>query len=117
MNCSMYDLERLRGIVVQRAREISVADLCEVIEPSTSQEVAPWLSPELRTLLFQRFSEHGSSLPLIIERPGDISNPQVNEYLKHLAGTVKTFFAVPLLGNRAGEGGHGSAGSALLRAA
>src|SRR5579885_284550 len=63
MTCSMYDLERVRGVIVQRAREISTADLCAIVEPSTPEDAIAWMAPELQAMLFQRFREYHSLSP------------------------------------------------------
>ncbi|HZO75042.1 MAG TPA: ATP-binding protein [Ktedonobacteraceae bacterium] len=97
MTCSMYDLERVRGVIVQRAREISTADLCAIVEPSMPGDAIAWVAPELRAMLFQRFREYHSLSPVIIERPGQIDDPFIGECLKYLPPTVKTLFVVPLL--------------------
>jgi signal transduction histidine kinase/GAF domain-containing protein len=111
MNCSMYELPRLRSVVIQRAREISTADRCALLESSATAEESEWITPVLREMLFQRFREQRSPLPLLIERPGDFNNPRMNDYLDQLSASIKTFFAVPLLSGRA----VGRRGRSLLR--
>ncbi len=92
---SLYEFERMQRIVIQRSKEISRADLCELLQPEVSPQTSSWVSPELHALLFLRFSEQqdAQSSPLIIERPGDGTT---GEYLSHLPAQVKTFFAIPL---------------------
>lgn len=111
MTCSMYDLERVRGVIVQRAREISTADLCEIVEPSMSEDAMAWIAPELHAMLFQRFREYHSLSPVIVERPGNIDDPFANNCLKHLPPTIKTLFVVPLPRG----GATGRRGGSLLR--
>jgi PAS domain S-box-containing protein len=101
MNGLLYERERLRSVVVQRAREISAADLCELIEPSMVKDEISWVTPVLRELLLQRFHEQRSLTPVIIERPGDLNNSHTDDYLRQLPATIKTFFAFPLLNGRA----------------
>ncbi len=111
MTCSMYDLERVRSVIIQRAREISTADFCEIIEPSMPEDAVAWMAPELHTMLFQRFRECHSLSPIIIERPGNIDDPFANNCLKYLPLTIKTLFVVPLLRG----GAVGRRGGSLLR--
>ncbi|HEY4383881.1 MAG TPA: ATP-binding protein [Ktedonobacteraceae bacterium] len=98
MNYSLYELERMRRVVLQRTREIATTDVCALLEPDI--EPPEWISAQLQALLFQRFSEQHSLLPLIIERPGD-GNLRTSEYVHQLPVTLRTFFAVPLLSGRA----------------
>jgi PAS domain S-box-containing protein len=96
LNLSIYEAERLFAIVLQRAREITAADFCELIMPYAPAETSSWITPALQTLLLARFSRRGESqlAPFILERPGDAST---YEYLSHLPPHIKTFFAIPLL--------------------
>ncbi len=94
MSCSMYERERLQSVVIQRTKEITAADLCELIEPSTPPGAIPWITPTLHELLLLRFSQHREE-SIVVERPGD------SEYLNQLPANVKTFFAIPLLSSRA----------------
>ena len=100
MSCSMYEPERVRDLVVQRVREISGADLCDVIEPATVS-VIPWLVSPLREKLFEHFRAQNTPTVLLIERPGDVNNPHFSDYLQHLPASVSTFFALPLCSDRA----------------
>lgn len=100
MNRSIFEIERLRSVVLQRTREIAKADLCEVLETSTNPEVNSWITPRLRLLLFQRFREQRSSLPIIIERPGDGKEEYLNDYIQELPKRTNTFFAFPLLSSQ-----------------
>ncbi len=101
MNSAMYEIERLRTIVLQRTKEITAVDLCGLVEPSAPADAIAWLHPRLRELLLQRFQEQRSLLPVIIERPGDNHSSSANDYFELLSGEVKTFFALPLLSGRA----------------
>jgi len=100
MSCSLYKPERIRDIVVQRVREISVADLCEMIEPARTDSIS-WLALPLQEKLFEHFSKQDTPMALLIERPGDVNNPHFSDYLQHLPANVKTFFALPLCGDHA----------------
>ncbi len=92
---SMYEFEYVQRIVMQRSKEMSHADLCELLQPDGPPQSAAWVSPELQMLLFSRFSEQhdAHSSPLVIEQPGDGTS---SEYLSYLPANVKTFFAIPL---------------------
>jgi PAS domain S-box-containing protein len=114
MNCSMYELSRVHTIVVQRAKEISAVDLCELIDATEKPDTAPWITPMLRVMLFQYFRERRSFSPLIIERPGSALHPFVQDYLAQLPTQIKTFFAIPLLnGRRIGWHGRSLLGGSL----
>lgn len=101
MNCSMHDQERLHSIVVQRTKEISGADLCEVLLPAAAPPADCWITPALHEMLLHHFGSQRESQPspLIIERAGDVLS---GDYLNQLPGGIKTFFAIPLL-NRGGD--------------
>jgi PAS domain S-box-containing protein len=101
-HASLYNRERVLAHIIQRAREISSADLCDCLIPGTRQDSCAWLSPALQALLLRRLGEQSetSSAPLVIEQPGDI---HAGEYLAYLDASIKTFFAVPLWSGR-GEG-------------
>ncbi len=128
LHSSMYELKRIYSIVVQRTREISAADLCELILPSTPEGTISWITPALREMLFHpknRVQEPGS-LPLVIERLtlGEqvlegttiaVSGRRLptsahtilhiyphSEYLRQLPANIKTFFAIPLVSSSTG---------------
>lgn len=111
LNCSLYELSRLRSVVVQRAREIANADRCDLLETGPETIIVPWIGPQLQDMLFRRFQEQVSPAPFILERPGDAANPYWNTYLQLLPETVKTFFAFPLVSGRSME----RRGGSLLR--
>jgi PAS domain S-box-containing protein len=96
LSLSIYDAERLYAIVMQRAREITATDLCELITPHAPAEASSWITPALQALLLARFGQRREPqmAPLIVERPGDA---HTLEYLNHLPTNIKTFFALPLL--------------------
>jgi PAS domain S-box-containing protein len=100
MNRSVFDIERLRSVVLQRTREISKANICEVLETSTHLGDGSWITPRLRTLLFQRFREQRSLQPIIIERPGDGKQTYMNDCVEELPTHTNTFFAFPLLSSQ-----------------
>jgi PAS domain S-box-containing protein len=106
LHCSMYELQRLRTIVVQRTREIAAVDLCELVEPGEGGNQPSWITPLLRDKLFSYFREQRSFSPLIIERPGDPLHPFMQECLEQLPTSIKTFFALPLLNGRGEVGSH-----------
>ena len=101
-HASLHNRERVRIHIVQRAREISSADLCECILAEDGPETGAWLSPALQELVLHRLGEQSdaNAQPLIIERPGDTHSV---EYLEHLGASIKTFFAIPLWSGRSGE--------------
>ncbi len=127
---SMYEPDRMRSIVVQRAREISAADFCELILPSTPSDAIPWITPTLRDMLFHPKSgqQDLNSSPFIIERlsigrqateeavslnvvrtppPSAPTTLQIyphSEYLNQLSASIKTFFAIPLVSGSIGRG-------------
>jgi len=127
---SMYELTRIHSIVVQRTREISAADLCELILPSTPEDSISWITPALREMLFQpkNGAQEPGSLPLVIERltlgeqvlegttiavtgrTAPVSAETFlhiyphNEYLRQLPANIKTFFAIPLVSGSTGGG-------------
>lgn len=100
INCSFYEWEQLRSIVLQLVREISHADLCALLTPTMpapSAEETSWITPVLREMMFKYFQTCESSAALIIERPGHTQDMQTMAYLDQLPADVKTFFALPLL--------------------
>ncbi len=111
LHCSMYEFHRLRTIVMQRTREITGVDLCELIEPGEEGDRASWVTRTLREKLFHYFRGQRSFSPLIIERPGSPLHPFIQECLDQLPANIKTFCALPLLhGGEAGlrRGGRGT---------
>jgi PAS domain S-box-containing protein len=127
---SMYELNRMRSIVVQRTREISAADVCELILPSTPEDTITWITPALRELLFhpKNGAQEPGSTPLVIERltigeqalegttiaatgralptpvPPILHIYPHSEYLRQLPANIKTFFAIPLTSSGTGGG-------------
>ncbi len=99
INCSLHERDRVYRIVIQRTKEISPIDLCDVLTPDLTVDEIDWLPPELCTLLLQRWQANKHYEPLIIERNGDF---QEGEYMS-LSPLIKTFFALPLLGTRKGN--------------
>ncbi|MEO7019816.1 MAG: ATP-binding protein [Ktedonobacteraceae bacterium] len=97
MNGSLRERARVQRIVLQRAKEISTADLCEVLMPDSATDKVAWLSPELHALLLQRWQSDIQPTPLVLERAGET---QTDDYLSHLSAQIKTFFALPLIGSR-----------------
>ncbi len=101
-NSSLRDHERLRSIVTQRTKEITVADICDCVLLTSPPEAVAWLPPALQVMLARNFSEANAanSEPLVLERTG---NDRSSEYFKHLPAHVKTFFAIPLWRSSKGE--------------
>ncbi len=100
MNCSLYEKERLRSVIIQRTREIASLDLCAMLEPGVVPEMMPWVTLRLCELLFQRLQRHDSHLPLIFERIGHKKDTSAQPYFDELPDHVKTFFVLPLLRSR-----------------
>ena len=101
-NSSLRDHERLRSIVTQRTKEISVADMCDCVLLTSPPDAVAWLPPAMQALLARNFSaaSESNSEPLVLERTG---NDRASEYFKHLPAHVKTFFAIPLWRSGKGE--------------
>jgi PAS domain S-box-containing protein len=100
MNCSLYEMDRLRSIVIQRTKEICSADLCEILEPANPPDAPSWVSSALHERLFSWYRTQHASLPLIIERHGSTDDPHLASYLSLLPTSIKTFIALPLLSTR-----------------
>jgi PAS domain S-box-containing protein len=103
VNCSLYEVDRLRSIIIQRTKEICSADLCEVLEPAKPPDATSWVSSALHERLFSWYHAQHASLPLIIERHTSADDPHLNSYLSLLPTSIKTFIALPLLSNRTVE--------------
>lgn len=97
MNCSLYEKERLRSVIIQRTREIADVDLCAMLEPGVVPEMMPWVTLRLCELLFQRLQSHDSHMPLIFERISCEKDTGAQVYFEELPERVKTFFVLPLL--------------------
>ncbi len=112
-NSSLRDHERLRSIVAQRTKEITVADMCDCALLTSPPDAVAWLPPAMQAMLARYFSEisEANSEPLVLERTG---NDRASEYFKHLPANIKTFFAVPLW--RSGKGEQATQLSALADA-
>jgi PAS domain S-box-containing protein len=108
MNCSMYELDRFSNVVVQRTKEISAAELCELLKPGKMDTHSTWITPALCEALLQRFQVQREPTLLLVERPGTSNDKQVNNLLQHLPANIKTFFAVPLFSGRRGARREGS---------
>ena len=101
MNSAIYEIDRLRTIVLQRTKEIAAVDLCDLLEISAPKDAVTWMHPRLRDLLLRRFQEQRSLLPLILERPDDGRITEASDYFEFLPDTIKTFIAFPLSGGHA----------------
>src|SRR5262249_44600871 len=96
MNHSLYDLERLRNIILQRMREIARVDVCALIEATNEAELPDWLPNPLWSLLIQQAHEQYLIAPLILTRNDEQSERSMNDYLALLPADIKTFIAMPL---------------------
>ncbi len=96
LHYALYDAGRIHHIIIQRAREITDADECELLLPGTAHASLSWITPALHEKLLARFQRQreGQTAPLIIERSGDSS---AEDYLMDAPSHIKTFFAIPLL--------------------
>ena len=103
-HASLHNRERVRNHIIQRAREISSADLCECIlsDAGLSTRRMAFTGPTRASAASTGRSKRQNAQPLIIERPGDTHSV---EYLAHLDASIKTFFAIPLWSGRSGESG------------
>ena len=113
MNCGLREQARVHRIVIQRAKEIALPDLCDVLASSTTSHseagstshatsaLSVWVPPPLHQMLLRRWQSDLHAMPLVLERG---STRQAHEYMEHLDTRIKTFFAMPLLGRRGGEG-------------
>ncbi len=98
---SLYEEERIRTIVLERAREITRADQCAFIFPEQSPDQSvEWLPPQARALLFERCRYLHSLQPLVIERAGNAHDALLTACLSQLAPSIKTLFIVPLMSGR-----------------
>jgi PAS domain S-box-containing protein len=101
LNCSLREAARVHRAVIQRAREIALPDLCDVLPPDAGTHVSSglsaWVPPPLHEMLLQHWQSTLPAAPLFLERG---STRQANEYMEHLDTRIKTFFALPLLGRR-----------------
>lgn len=94
LHAAMYDPERISHIIVQRAREITGADECELLLPDITIALSPWLTPALREKLHVLCQHEGPGSPLIIERSGA---GFAEDCLIDIPPHIKTLFAIPLL--------------------
>ncbi len=100
MTYTLYEAERLRTLVMQRMREIARVDVYDMVVFSSPEQHGVWVTPTLCAALLAYFNEQSSSLPLVIERPGDVKNVGSVDMLQLIPTTIKTFFAFPLVGSR-----------------
>lgn len=100
LNYSLYEIERLRTIVVQRTQEISTAEQCALVEVASSGNVPEWVTPVLHETVLRRFEQQRSLTPVVIERPGNNHDPFTCVCLEQLPSKMKTFFVIPLLSGR-----------------
>ncbi len=100
MTYALYEVERLRTLVMQRTREIARVDVCDMLVFSSPEVHLSWMTPELCTMLLSYFHEQISSSPLVLERPGNANLALSEAVLQLVPSTIKTFFVFPLLGSR-----------------
>jgi PAS domain S-box-containing protein len=94
LHAAMYDADRISRIIVQRAREITGADECELLLSNNCAASLPWMTSALHETLRVLCQRGGQSAPLIIERSGDCT---AEDCLANVPQHIKTLFAVPLL--------------------
>ena len=81
MNHSLYDIARLRSIVLQRVREIANVDVCALLETTGEANIPDWLSRELWSLLIQQAHEQYMLAPFVLARTDEQSEYSMNGYL------------------------------------
>src|SRR5437762_3994141 len=81
MNHSLYDIARLRNIVLQRVREITNVDVCALLETTGEADIPDWLSRELWSLLIQQTREQYMLVPFVLARTDEQSEYRKNSYL------------------------------------
>ncbi|HEX7737368.1 MAG TPA: ATP-binding protein [Ktedonobacteraceae bacterium] len=132
MNCGLREQARVHTVVVQRAREIALPDLCAVIPSttgaqtdtshapfptgarmpdSTSPEPPSWLPAQLHQMLLRRWRSNLHATPLVLERG---STRLALEFMEHLDPRIKTFFAMPLIGKRGSAASRPGPAGAIL---
>jgi len=96
LHYAMYDAGRISHIIVQRAREITGADECELLLSGNTTSSSSWITPALYEKLLARVhrQREGQASPLIIERAGDSF---AEDFLIDVPSQIKTLFAIPLL--------------------
>ena len=106
MNHSLYDIARLRSIVLQRVREIAHVDICALVETTRDAELPNWLAPELWAQLVQQAHERHMFMPFLLETTDEQSPAQsipasdIAAFRALLPAQASTFFAMPLYGVR-----------------
>jgi signal transduction histidine kinase/GAF domain-containing protein len=96
MNHSLYDIARLRSIVLQRVREIANVDVCALLETTGEADMPAWLARELWSLLIQQAHEQYMLTPFVLVRTDEQPEYRTNDYLALLSADIKTFIAMPL---------------------
>src|SRR5262249_43139067 len=102
MNHSLYDIARLRSIVLQRVREIAKVDVCALVETTRETDIPDWLSVELWSLLLQQAHEQYILAPFVLARNDEQPDapqqhdPRIHDYLSLLPEEINTCIALPL---------------------
>lgn len=94
LHYAMYDAERISHIILQRAREITGADECELLLPGNTMGSSSWITPALHEKVRVLCQREGQASPLIIERSGA---GFAEDVLIDIPLHIKTLFAIPLL--------------------
>jgi PAS domain S-box-containing protein len=94
---SLYELDYLRNIIIQRTKEICAVDLCEMLEPTHQPDISSWVSSALHEQLFAWYRTQHAPVPLVIERHKSTDGSHFDRYFALLPTSIKTFIALPLL--------------------
>ncbi len=97
---ALYEVERLRTLVMQRMREIAQVDVCDMVVFSSPEVHLSWITPELCDMLVSYFQEQPSSSSLVLERPGNANFTLSEAVFNLVPSAIKTFFVFPLVGSR-----------------
>jgi signal transduction histidine kinase len=104
MNYSLYDIARLRSVVLQRVREIADVDVCALLDTACEANLPDWVSRELWSLLIQQAHEQYRLAPFVLARSDKQPEYRMNDYLALLPEDIQTFIAMPLYSVRKDQG-------------
>jgi signal transduction histidine kinase/GAF domain-containing protein len=96
MNHTLYDIARLRSIVLQRVREIANVDVCALLEITSQADIPTWLSSELWSSLVRQAHEQYMLTPLVLARTDKRSEYSMDDYFARLPEEIKTLVVMPL---------------------